>query len=253
VGWVTKDALGDWELHLVKSDMTNYVLAGSYKHSPYPSFLPINTTTANSAAVGLASSGFYTTDTIKLKDDFDDGYVEFASVQSGVGVVPYLPRNFFSGWQLATGSQCPGPGQTANIVPIPNYDFGPRYRFAWMWFANRGIANHIWLAGTAAPAQLNNCVTCVQGQRSNPTPQSFGSAQAAQAIAYVYHGGIQDTCPGSAAAELIAVQNTNDHETGHLFQRGHDNLCEWPFDGPRACSVSATQCANPASNGCQMK
>ncbi len=207
-------------------------------------------TDTDSNQINGTGSAFYDADMRDIEQPFDDAYVEFMGLRSGMGALPYLAPSFFGGFQMASGGTCSQPV----IEPIPGYDFIPRHKFAWIWFANKGLSNYIWLGGAGQTAQLDSCPAC--GDPQKPFPQYFGLTTADQLESFVHVGGIGQVCP-TAAQEVNACQETTNHELGHDYRVNptnaarHDNRCAWQTVGHLLCTDSDPTC-DQSMNGCLM-
>ncbi|MEW5765601.1 MAG: hypothetical protein ACOYZ8_19560 [Chloroflexota bacterium] len=197
---------------------------------------------ASTNQINGPGSCFYDADLRDVEEPFRDAYVEVVARREGSGAVPYLPPSFFAGFQFAPGGSC------SNIVtqPVPGYDFGPMYRFGWLWFANHGANNYIWLCGAGQTAPLDGCTVGCSGQY--PMPQYLGLSAANSQESFVFAGHHELYCSYTPNG---VRENTN-HELGHDFfvnptasSQGHDNRCQWTADEAASCSTPPAACADP--------
>lgn len=171
-------------------------------------------------------SAFYDADMRGIQQPFDDAYVEFYALRSGMGAVPFLPRAWFS---------------------LVGNDSGLRL-FHQIWFKNKSQMappnmefnnkqNYFHLIGASEASEgVPPTVTWVNGI----------SYQASD-VSYVFGGSIEAQCSSCTPTQSTShYQETTDHEIAHLFgvnvcnAAGHDANNAW-------CS-GATECTNPSSS-----
>jgi len=245
VSHVTLDPDGDYQLHLVKADMSAYTLANSYTFSPYPAF-----DSGNSAGVGVMGAGEYVPQFGDMWQAYDDAFVEYWIPPAGCGKIPYLPPAFFDGYNV--GANC-----TTGTV---KGDLSAWFRFGRIWYAHHAEPNYFWVGGvgTTAPIDAVNCQVC---SGANPTPQIFGITMATPYTteSFVFAGALEAYC-ATGDQTINAVRGTTNHEMGHDFfvnpqgSGGHDDRCQWSSDGGATCTDVSLPVCNAADdpNACLM-
>jgi len=244
VSHVTLDPDGDYQLHLVKADMSAYTLANSYTFSPYPAF-----DSGNSAGVGVMGAGEYVPQFGDMWQAYDDAFVEYWIPPAGCGKIPYLPPAFFDGYNV--GANC-----TTGTV---KGDLSAWFRFGRIWYAHHAEPNYFWVGGvgTTAPIDAVNCQVC---SGANPTPQIFGITMATPYTteSFVFAGALEAYCAtgtklGTATYFLALRLCLRETRDSHLFPcltpllalRGFKNIA-WsscfPNEGPNFTERVETLC-----------
>jgi hypothetical protein len=228
------------QIWLVDQNMNEYKLKQNYYRSSYPDF----SDTGFSAGIGVIDSGYYEAEMASLSQAFNDAFVSFRAFPEGAGAVPYLPMQFFDGYEINV--------DCSNSRLKEGYDLSPWFRFSSIWFYNRSRFNTLQIIGAVETPQLNDCLEC---GGSHPQPQLFGISGFSDGLSlrmsYIFRGSLEFPCK-STAEWTNATGETTNHEIGHAFyvnpsdSGGHDNKCAWnygpdpltcPFVDPGTCNV----------------
>lgn len=215
VGYITCPSAGLLDLHLVKSDMTDYPLSKTYTSSPYPGFGDPLMTTGRSAGFGVIGSTFYEAEMGDQWSTYDDAFIEFWVPPEAGAAVPYLPKTFFD---------------LAHLPPSTALE-----RFSQIWFNNHSAAqpppdewketpkNYFHLVGASD-------MTGFVGITSYPDADA----------SFVFVAPIENplVCAGDPQCLVYYRRSTTLHEIVHQFGA---NL------GP-ACSYSPSHDQNPPTN-----
>ena len=236
------DTSGNWTF---ASDTRSAALGVIYStvQDPPGSGKTITDTATNQ--INGSGSAFYDADMRNAWQPFDDAFTQFIFQSQGSGAVPYLPPGFFDAITLDTGD-CTNP-VTAQKA---GYDFGPWYKFGYIWFSHHQQPNWLWLVGAVTPAPIvyqgSPCPN--PGCPSNYLPEIWGYTASQYAESFVFTGAVESYCPEEPYLSH-AVQGTTNHELGHEFNvdpsfvGNHCDHCDWKADGAQLCSTSFTTCS----------
>lgn len=217
---------------------TTYITQFSYTASPkdathYPDF-----SKGSSAGFGVVNSNdglvydtasnqmngtgtaFYDADMRGIQQPFDDAYVEFYALRSGMGAVPYLPRAWFDAASNDSAKW-----------------------FHQMWFKNKN-PDPVTLQDNL-PNNYFHLIGASMNVAGTPPAYVNGFTFAESNICYIFLDSILGQCSSCTPAQLRNhYQETADHEFAHQFNvnscngLGHDSNYAWCGSGG-PCSNSA--------------